>query len=259
MITKPLALGVIIGSFVLGILFMMMARRKLPSIRSFTAVDGIEEVVGRCVEMGRPLIVTPGAYGAELNRPGPVVASLPIMTYIARQCAKLGARMITSVAFSDTYAAALPAVEAGYRAEGKIELFNPDDVIFWGSLEGFLTGNPAIISSENCGALVQVANPAAAGVTQNEMANRVGAMTMCIAPNRGDSILFYALCADYMTIGEEYYAASAVIAADRSQLGSIVSTDAIKVAILVVIVIGVILTASGSTLAGDMISLLTKG
>lgn len=256
-VAKPATLAVFIIAFALGLLLIWRAQKKTPSLRAFPAVEGIDEVVGRCVEMGRPVIVSPGAYGAELNKPGPIVAALPIIHYVARQCAKLGARIITSVAFSDTYAAALPAVEAAYRAEGKSELFKVDDVIFWGSLEGYLTGNPAIIASENCGGLIQCGYPAAAGVTQNEMANRVGAMTMCIAPNVGDAIVFYALCADYMTIGEEYYAASAAIAGDKSQLGSIVSTDYVKLALLVVIVIGLVLTASKS--ASDLIKLLTTG
>jgi hypothetical protein len=259
MIDKPAAITVLIIGFVLGVLLIWYAGRKVPVLRSFPAVAGIDELVGRCVEMGRPIIVTPGAYGAELNKPGPIVASLPIMHYVARQCAKFGARLITSVAFSDTYAAALPAIEAAYRVEGKPELFNADDVIFWGSLEGYLTGNPSIIASQNCGALIQVGYPAAAGVTQNEMANRVGAMTACIAPNAGDSIVFYALCADYMTIGEEFYAASAAIAQDRSQLGSIISTDIMKLAILAIIVIGIVLTAAAPTLSSEFIKILSKG
>ncbi len=258
-ISKPATLAVIILAFIVGVILIYMAGKKEPQLRTFAAVAGVDELVGRCVEMGRPIIVTPGAYGAELNKPGPIVASLPIMHYVARQCAKYGARLITSVAFSDTYAAALPSIEAAYMAEGKPELFNPDDVIFWGSLEGYLTGNPSIIASQNCGALIQVGYPAAAGVTQNEMANRVGAMTACIAPNSGDSIVFYALCADYMTIGEEYYAASAAIAKDRSQLGSIVSTDIMKLVVLAVIIIGIVVTAAAPTLASDLVAMLTKG
>jgi hypothetical protein len=258
-LTKPATLGVIIIGFVLGVYFIWRAGTHLPVLRAFPAVDGVDEVVGRCVEMGRPIIITPGAYGAELNRPGPIVAALPIIHYIARRCAALGGRVINSVAYADTYAAVLPTVEAAYRAEGKPELFNPDDVKYWGSLEGYLTGNPAIIASENCGGLIQCGFPAAAGVTQNEMANRVGAMTMCIAANSGDSLVFYALCADYMTIGEEYYAASAAIAGDRSQLGSIISTDVMKIGILAIIIIGIVLTAAAPDLSKALVDLMVHG
>jgi hypothetical protein len=258
-VSKPATIFVIVATFVIGVILIWWAGKKEPALRAFPAVAGVDELVGRCVEMGRPIIVTPGAYGAELNKPGPIVAALPIMHYVARQSAKYGARLITSVAYSDTYAAALPAIEAAYRAEGKPEMFNPDDVIYWGSLEGYLTGNPSIIASQNCGAMIQVGYPAAAGVTQNEMANRVGAMTACIAPNAGDSIVFYALCADYMTIGEEYYAASAAIAKDRSQLGSIISTDVVKIAIMALIVISIVLAAAAPDMTSQLVKLLTTG
>jgi len=154
LVKLPVTLTVAIISIIVCLIFILRAAQKMPALRSFAAIDGIPEMVGRCVEMGRPVLLTPGAYGAELNRPGPIVASLPIMHYVARQCAKYGARLITSVSFADTYAAAVPAIESAYRAEGKMELYVPEDIIYWGSFEGYLAGNPATIAAENVGALI---------------------------------------------------------------------------------------------------------
>jgi len=83
-------------------------------------------------------------------------------------------------------------------------------------------------------------------------------MTSCIAPNAGDGLVFYTLCSDYLTIGEEYYAASAAIAGDRTQLGSIVGTDVLKIAVLAIILIGVILVAASPDLAKNLITVLKK-
>ena len=257
-VSLPATLTVAIIATIICILGILRAGQKLPNLRTFAAMDGIPELVGRCVEMGRPVLLTPGAYGATINRPGPMVASLPIMHYVARQCARLGARMITSIGFADTYAAAVPAIESAYRAEGKMELYVPEDIIYWGSFEGYLAGNPATIAAENVGALIQTGSPASAGITQNEMAVQVGAMTSCIAPNTGASLVFFTLCSDYLTIGEEYYAASASIAGDRTQLGSIVGTDILKVFFMLLLLVGVILTAANPQLGSDLITLLKK-
>jgi len=258
LVKLPATLTFAILSIIVCIIFILRAAQKMPNLRTFAAIDGVPELVGRCVEMGRPVLLTPGAYGAAINRPGPMVASLPIMHYVARQCAKYGARLITSVGFADTYAATVPAVESAYRAEGKMELYNPEDIIYWGSFEGYLAGNPATIAAENVGALIQTGSPASAGITQNEMAVQVGAMTSCIAPNTGASLVFFTLCSDYLTIGEEYYAASAAIAGDRTQLGSIVGTDILKVGVLAVLLIGVILAAASPELGNNLITLLRK-
>jgi len=258
MIDKPATLTLGILGVIICFYFIWRAGQKLPVFRSFSAIDGLPELIGRCVEMGRPVLLTPGAYGAELNRPGPVVASLPFMHYVARQCAKYGARMITCIAYADTYAAAVPAIESGYMAEGKMDLYVPEDIIYYGSLEGYLTGTPAEIAAENVGALIQTGSPASAGLYVNEMAVKVGAMASCIAANSGEGIVFYSLCSDYLTIGEEYYAASAAIAGDRTQLGSIVGTDLLKIALLVIGLIGVILSAASPDLAKDLITLLQK-
>ncbi len=252
----PSTLTFAILSTILCIIFILRAAQKTPVLRKFPAIEGIPELVGRCVEMGRPVLVTPGAYGAELNRPGPIVASLPIMHHVARQCAKYGARCIVSVGFADTYAATVPAIESAYRAEGKMELYNPEDVIYWGSFEGYLAGNPATIAAENVGALIQTGSPASAGITQNEMAVQVGAMTSAIAPCGSSELVFYTLCSDYLTIGEEYYAASADISGDRTQLGSIVGTDILKIAVLALILIGVILTAASPEVAKNLTTLI---
>ena len=258
MIDKPATLTLGILGVIICFYFIWRAGQKLPVFRSFSAIDGLPELIGRCVEMGRPVLLTPGAYGAELNRPGPVVASLPFMHYVARQCAKYGARLITSIGFSDTYAAAVPAIESAYRAEGKMELYVPEDIIYWGSFEGYLAGNPATIAAENVGALIQTGSPASAGITQNEMAVQVGAMTSALAPCTDADLVFYSLCSDYLTIGEEYYAASADISKDRTQLGSIVGTDILKIAVLAIMLIGVILTATSPDLAKNLFTLLKK-
>jgi len=255
-ISRPATLTLGVIGILICFYFVWRAGKKLPVFRPFVAIDSLPEIVGRCVEMGRPVLLTPGAYGAELNRPGPVVASLPFMNYVARQCAKYGARMITCVAYADTYAAAVPAIESGYIAEGKSELYVPEDIIYYGSLEGYLIGTPAEIAAENVGALIQTGSPASAGVYINEMAVKVGAMASCLAANTGASIVFYSLCSDYLTIGEEYYAASAAIAGDRTQLGSIVGTDLLKIALLLIGLIGIILTAAAPDLAKDLITLL---
>ena len=86
MIVKPATLTLGILGIIICFYFIWRAGQKLPVFRPFVAIDALPEMIGRSVEMGRPVLLTPGAYGAQLNRPGPVVASLPFMNYIARYC-----------------------------------------------------------------------------------------------------------------------------------------------------------------------------
>jgi len=56
---------------------------------------------------------------------------------------------------------------------------------------------------------------------------------------------------DYTLIGEEYYAASALLSNDNMLLGSLKAADAVKVVLCVLIVVGSLLATFGHTWLGD--------
>jgi hypothetical protein len=56
---------------------------------------------------------------------------------------------------------------------------------------------------------------------------------------------------DYTLIGEEYFAASALLSNDPRLLGSLKASDIIKIFLIVVIVVGCILATFGQTWLGD--------
>ena len=62
---------------------------------------------------------------------------------------------------------------------------------------------------------------------------------------------FFVVACDYTLIGEEYFAASALLSNDARLLGSLKATDSVKILMIAVIVLGSILATFGQTWLGD--------
>jgi hypothetical protein len=85
-----------------------------------------------------------------------------------------------------------------------------------------------------------------------ETFNRIGSIQLA-GTARGYQIPFFAVICDYLLIGEEIYAAGAYLSADPMQVGTIRGQDFGKIVALVLMVLGILATAVGSSFIVDLL------
>ncbi len=208
-------------------------------IREVPGVAAIDEVVGRAVELGRPVLFSTGLGGID-------IVTLQAITVIGH-VTKLAARFRTRVIVPTVDPMAIPLIEEVQReahaAVGAEEAYDPADVRFLsGEQFAYAAGVVGILHREKAGATFFFGNFAAESLVLTENGQRVGAVQIAASPDSGQIPFFLATC-DYVIIGEEYYAVTALMSGDPVLRGSVVGQDYIKLVLLGLIILGVVLTA----------------
>jgi len=218
-----------------GLLFILMARRGAELyIRRIPGIDAIEEAIGRATELGRPMMFSTGL--TRLN--ALLYALLGIVTYVSRKAATYGCRLI----FPQCDVEVMPIVEEtareAYRAVGRVDQFNPQDVRFLSPSQfAFASGYMGIAHREQAASCFLFGAFAAESLILAEAGQQVGAMQVAGTPTLTQVPFFLTSC-DYTIIGEEVYAAGAYLSREPSQLGSVRGQDVSKLVVLVMLLVG---------------------
>jgi hypothetical protein len=228
----------------------------LPRIRHIVALDGIEEGIGRSIETGEPVHFSFGVTGADLYKEfaGETLAALGILTYTARLTAKLGARLIFHL---PEQAEGAPLLETtlldAYKMEGQPDAFDTErDIRFYGRGTRVVTsGMIASILSEGCGLLTMVGRQWTTIYPVLEAAQTQGAIVVG-GNSRWTSMYIFAFTCDYLFIGEEIFAAGAVVTGNEEMISTVASEEIGKYFSLAVIAIGFILALLGINISNWM-------
>ena len=231
--------------FILTILYVDRSKRQLPWIRPIAGLNAIDEVIGRSVEMGRPVHYTIGGSGVEPAN----IAGLTVLGHVARISARLGAKLIFTCGVPEVIPLAESHMEAAYRLENRTDMV-PDVRYFAG---GYVQGVTGLINQENIAAQFIIGAIYYYSIVFAEIAYKVGAMQIAGTPNYWQLPFFVAIC-DYTLIGEEVYVAGAYLSKDPVQMGSILSSDVAKILSIILIILGVIALIGGSDLIITLIS-----
>lgn len=231
------------------------AKRKVPYIRVFPALEHIEEAVGRAAEMGKPVHYSTGLGGLHDEWAPVTTAALAIMGEVAKACGKYAVPMRYSCVRSYLVPVAEDLIKFGYDTGGHPEMYDPDMIVYSGEEQR------ALMSSMM--GYIMRERPAVNmlfGATKYETINFLG--TGAIAGSMqfaGTPRLYYLpimmVTCDYCLVAEEVYAAGAAITREASQLGSIKGIDYFKFLILALIIISVIVTTAGTDWFGKLIAL----
>ena len=218
---------------------------KMPEIRRLPAVDSIDEIVARSVEMGRPVMMQIGERDLNSTQISETVAGLRTLRYVAKLCARMGAKLIVPMCQPVAMPIAREYVKEAYKLEKKEEEFDENSV-------RFLSPNPtamnaAIIATmwrEKIGGNIMIGHMSGATVTIVENAYRVGAMQLGGTSTPGNMPFLIALC-DYGLIGEEIYALGAYVGEDPVASGCIGGQDWGKWIVIILLIIGSIMSQAG--------------
>ncbi len=242
------ALGLLLLAVIVAAILWYMQQAysgKMPNLRRLQAVDVIEEIIGRCVEMGRPAwylmdtvsMTTPSVLA-------PTVAAFQILAYTARMAARLGATFFVPVTQGLAYAIANDIVEEAYRAEDKLEAFDPLGTVMYlpdGADRMYIINH---MWSDRIAGAFFMGSWYHKAVIFTENAARVGALSLGGTDTTHNIPFLVAIC-DYSIIGEELYALGAYVSQDPTQSSSLAGQDIGKYIALILILLGSILATVG--------------
>ncbi|MEM0084744.1 MAG: DUF6754 domain-containing protein [Candidatus Methanomethylicia archaeon] len=267
MLSYPLYLSQILKSGrVSGLVFLLIIaisaayfiRRgkagKVPYIRRVSGLDAIDEAIGRATEMGRPVFCSHGIASIADATYGPqTIAGLSVLGYVAQLCAKYGTRLIVPIRQVAVYPIAREIVENAYRAEGKLDQFRVEDLVYLSGWQfGYSLGYMSLMQREKAGANIMIGGYWAESLQLAEVGYMVGAMQVSGTANT-HQIPFFVVATDYCLIGEEIFAAGAYLSKDPAMIGSIVAQDIGKFISVALIVISFILLLGGSKFIVDLL------
>lgn len=225
------------GTISLLIIFKILSahRGKELFIRKIPGLNAIDEAVGRSTEMGRPILFNLGLYGLDIV----TLQALAIGAYVARLAARYNTRIIVPVCEPTVLPVAEEAMREAYTAEGKPELFNPDDIRFLSNDQfAYASGVVGLINREKVASNFMFGYYFAEALIMAEAGFQAGAIQVAGTPATTQIPFLIAAC-DYTIIGDEYYAATAYLTRQPTLLGSLVGQDYSKILLLSLILIGI--------------------
>lgn len=217
--------------------FISRARQgKTFYVRRIAGIDAINEAVGRAAEMGRPISFSTGLTGVN-----PVLyAILGVLFHITRKAALFKSKILLPQNQPEVMAISEDLMKDAYRVEGKMHEFDPSNIRYLSDEQfAFASGYMGMIHRENVASAFLFGSFAAESLIMAEAGQQVGAMQVAasISP---EQVPFFITACDYTLIGEELYAASAYLTKEPVQLGSLYSQDRAKIALFVIVLIGVV-------------------
>jgi len=217
-------------------------RGKVWEIRPLEGLEATWEGIGRAAEMGRPIMVLTGISGLSNAQ---TIAGLTVLGEVAQRAAEIGVATHTTSTSTQVIAFSEGVIKSAYDAAGKSELYKPGEYVRWfgGGQFVYAVGAAGYILETKPAMIVFMGYFLFDVIVTMETASRVGAQiitgTLSALP---ESSVF----SDYLLIGEELYAASAMISKDTQVIATIAGQDWIKLILLIIVVVGVILKLAGS-------------
>jgi hypothetical protein len=233
----------------LGVWTLEQAKKGITKeVRILAGMEGLKEAVARCVEQDRPIFFTTGHGGGGLYTDnGPAhMAGVGILGFVARQCARLGAKIVSCWPFPEMLPVAEDVIYQAYLMEGRPEEYPTDSARYLSSYAlAFKIGYIGQLTRENAGATVITGAIWASDALQmTEPGVMMGAIQVGGAVAMS-SLSMLALTCDYTFIGEELFSAGAFASEDPTQLGVMYASDIVKLGLIAIIFLGIILGTVG--------------
>lgn len=216
----------------------------LPFIRRIPALDVIDEIIGRSVEMGRPVHVAPGLGGLDPQS----IVGFEIVHYTALQAAQKGCEVIATTRSTVQLPIIEDLVKTAFTEAGVPESYRPENVRFISTAtSAYVTGVQSIVERERCAGNISVGQSsgymfmlfARAKTLVKDVMQMGGTAKVLNTPH------LVATC-DYVLIGEELYASQAYLTKDPELLAAVYSQDIFKIIFLVILLLGLLAAAAGS-------------
>ncbi len=249
----------IVTLFVCGsvIAMILVARSGVPMwVRKISALDAIDEAVGRATEMGKSCLFVTGVQ--DLNEIE-TIAGITVLSRVAEKAAEYDATVVVPTSRSLVMTAARETSQAAYLAAGRPDAYQEDRIYYVTDDQfGFVAHLSGYMMREKPAACFYMGQFYAESLLLGETGNTIGAIQIAGTAQPAQLPFFVAAC-DYTLIGEEFFAASAYLSRDPDQLGSLKGQDIGKLFVMAIILVGVtLLTVVNATTPGTAVHDLAK-
>lgn len=236
-ITPGILVILLVACFILWREMRRVGKGHHHFIRRISGVDAIEGAVGRCAELGRPVVFT-----TALTDVGPVLyACLGVLHSVARKVAQYKLKLIVPQYSPEAMALVEDTVRSAYRDAGRSSSFDPDGIKFLSSEQfAFASGYMGLMHREKAGAAFMFGAFAAESLVLAEAGQQVGARQVAASVSP-EQVAFFICTCDYTLIGEELFGASAYMSREPVQVATLAAQDRLKLIFVILIVAGVIL------------------
>ena len=248
------AFAVLLVLFLLVTLFTYYTEHiPLPTVRRIAGLDAIEESVGRCTEMGRPVHFSIGDKGGLRSNLAPqIIAGVEVLRYVASVVAKYKSNLIVSTPFPEAIPLIEDTLKGGYADAGRPDYFDAEQIRYYPEGYTYTMGILGILTQENCGANIMIGPMSGGTILWGMTGQAVGAFGIA-GTARQVQLPYLVVTFDYTLIGEEIYAAGAYVSKDPSEVSALLANDLMRALALILLVTGVIALALGSTVISSLI------
>jgi len=234
---RIIVLLIILLMVVLLFYFYQKIRKNPDSlfIRRIAGIDAIEEAVGRCTEMGRPILYVPGIEDMQDIQ---TIASMLILGKVSEMAARYKTEIFVPCRVPFVMSVAEEMVRQGFYNAGLPEDHRPDNMTFISDEQfAYTAGVNGIMLREKPAANLLLGRFFAESLILAETGFEAKAIQVAGTAEVTQLPFFIAAC-DYTLIGEELFAASAYLSRDPKLLSNLKATDWFKVICIGLILLG---------------------
>ncbi len=207
-------------------------------IRRIGGLNAIDEAIGRSTEMGKPVLYLTGL--SDMSSIS-TIASISILSYVATKTAEYETSLLVPCCRSLVMNTAREVVKESYLEAGKPDAYNAENIKYITDDQfGFVSGVDGIMMREKPAANFYLGHFMAESLIYAETGNSIGAIQIA-GTSEFSQIPFFVAACDYCLIGEELFAASAYLSRKPKDVGTLRGQDIAKLAIMVIVIIGVVL------------------
>ncbi|MGE5175461.1 MAG: DUF6754 domain-containing protein [Hyphomicrobiales bacterium] len=219
--------------------------------RTIPGLAAIEEAIGRATEMGKGILYIPGIQDIDDIQ---TIASMILLGQVARTAAKYETRLDVPTNSPAVFTVAEEVVKSGYQDVGRADAYQSDQVRYLTSEQfAYVAAVNGMMLRERPAANLLLGAFFAESLLLAETGHFVGAIQIAGTANVHQMPFFVVAC-DYTLIGEEYYAASALLSNEPILLGSLKAADTVKVMLISVLVLGCLLYTLGNPVLSQWFS-----
>ena len=247
--TTKINVFVVTGLFFIVLFFFIhRAHRGVRwKFRTIPGLIAIEEAIGRATEMGKGVLYIPGVQDIDDIQ---TIASMIILRNVARTTAKYETRLTVPTNAPAVYTVADEVVKSAYQDVGRADAYQSDQVRYVTSEQfAYVASVNGMMLRERPAANLLLGAFFAESLLLAETGHSIGAIQIAGTANVHQMPFFVVAC-DYTLIGEEYYAASALLSSEPLLLGSLKSADIVKLVLILVIIVGCVMSTFGNPALG---------
>jgi hypothetical protein len=223
-----------------GILFYILRARKKGGklfIRRISALNAMEDAIGRATEMGKPVLYVPGIM--DIDDPQ-TIASMSILAKVAERTAQYGTPLYVPTSRAMAMTMAQQVVKEAATRVGRPDWFTLDNIRYFTDDQfAYVSAVDGIMVRERPATNFYLGTFYAESLILAETGHSTGAIQIA-GTAMPDQLPFFVAACDYTLLGEELYAASAYLSQEPVQLGSLKGQDFGKLVFIIVIAAGFI-------------------